>query len=189
MAIVLSGNPSHITSPLVAQVTTIGNNGSGAIRVYTATPHQFGPGDSVRVYAGSGADGVFTANIITSTQFDLVGSTYVGGSGDAGFAYDQSLTPPILFPTDGDTFSQQLSGALSGVQALCDRTQYLQQQAVCLLANAAELAPSLFGYVDLAGLRSSGRVLEQCRADVGSRRTGRGWGSPGVLLSWGGQRQ
>lgn len=148
MAIVLSGNPSHITSPLVAQVTTIGNNGSGAIRVYTATPHQFGPGDSVRVYAGSGADGVFVANIITSTQFDLAGSTYVGGSGEAGFAYDQSLTPPILFPTDGDTFSQQLSGALSGVQALCDRTQYLQQQQSAssqklLNWNSAFLATSI----------------------------------------------
>jgi hypothetical protein len=194
MAIVLSGNPSHITSPLVAQVTTIGNNGSGAIRVYTATPHQFGPGDSVRVYAGSGADGVFVANIITSTQFDLAGSTYVGGSGEAGFAYDQSLTPPILFPTDGDTFSQQLSGALSGVQALCDRTQYLQQQQSAssqklLNWNSAFLATSI----------SSGFVAQGAcwnSAGLAWGVVGQGGGgdllaffSPGVLLSWGGQRQ
>ena len=155
MAIVLSGNPSHITSPLVAQVTTIGNNGSGAIRVYTATPHQFGPGDSVRVYAGSGADGVFTANIITSTQFDLVGSTYVGGSGDGGFAYDQSLTPPILSPTDGDTFSQQLSGALSSIQGIEDRTQYLQQQAFAASQTTPNWHPAF-----LASAIASGFVFQ-----------------------------
>jgi hypothetical protein len=127
MSDVLTGNPAHITTPLSATVVGLANNGSGAIRVNTLAAHLFGTSDNVNVVAGSAVNGVYVISVIDSTHFDLVGSTYVFSA--SGTATDQSLTPQILVPTDGDTFSQQLSGGLSAIQALCDRTQYLQQHS------------------------------------------------------------
>jgi hypothetical protein len=129
MSEIQNGNPANITTPLTATVTTLTNNGSGAIRVSTSAPHLFGNDDNVNVVAGS-TDGVYVISVISSTQFDLQGSTYTAGG--SGSATDYSLTPAVLLATDGDTFSQQLSGALSSAQSLLDRTQFLQEEIVTL---------------------------------------------------------
>jgi hypothetical protein len=135
VSLIIPGNPSNITTPLTASVTTIADNGSGAMRVTTAAPHLFGDADSVLMQAtgsivGSPVNGAtYSVAIIDATHFDLVGTTYTSGTA-TGTATDFSLTPQILVPTDGDTFSLQLSGMLSALQALCDRTQYLRLQQV-----------------------------------------------------------
>lgn len=127
MSLILTGDPTHVTTPLTATITALANNGSGAVRVTTGAPHLFGSQDSVIVTTPV-LTGQFTITAIDSTHFDLQGSTFTSTS--TGTAKDLSLTPQILVPTDGDTFSQQLSGALSALQALCDRTQALQGRFV-----------------------------------------------------------
>jgi hypothetical protein len=129
MSLTLTGTASNITTPLGVTITALSNNGSGAVRVTTSAPHLFGNGDSVTI-ATSPVSGTFTITVIDSTHFDLNGSTYISTA--TGSATDNSLTPQILVPTDGDTFSQQLSGALSSVQSLCDRTQFLQNEIVTI---------------------------------------------------------
>jgi hypothetical protein len=122
MSLVIAGNQANITTPLSATVTALANNGSGAIRVTTLASHFFGNGDTVFINA-TPAVGYFTITVIDPQHFDLVGSTFT--STGSGTVNDFSLTPQILVPTDGDTFSLQLSGMLSALQALCDRTQFL----------------------------------------------------------------
>ena len=125
MSLVLTGDPSHITTQLTATVIGLANNGSGAVRAQTSAPHLFGPADEVAIRTTT-LSGLFSIAVIDATHFDLVGSTYTATG--TGSATDLSLTPQVLVPTDGDTFSQQLSGALSSAQAALDRTQYLQGQ-------------------------------------------------------------
>jgi len=126
MSLVITGDARNVTAPLSATVTALANNGSGAIRVTTSAPHLFGNADLVYMQA-SPALGDFFITVIDGTHFDLVGSTYA--STGTGTATDLSLTPEIQVPTDGDTFSLQLSGMLSSLQALADRTQYLQESS------------------------------------------------------------
>ena len=127
MSITLTGNPANVTTPLVATITALSSDG-GLVKVATAAPHLFGTYDLVSI-AGTGvADGQWPITVIDSTHFDLVGSTY--SSTATGTATNLSLTPQISVPTDGDTFSCQISGLLSSQQATLDRTQYLQRQAL-----------------------------------------------------------
>lgn len=138
MPLTITGNPGNVTTPLSASITAFANNGSGAIRATTAAPHLFGSNDRVRIAVSLFAPAVFSITVIDATHFDLVGSTYSATS--TGVATDLSLTPQIQFPTDGDSFSQQLSGALSASQALCDRSQYLAEQ---ISVSVAPIAPSI----------------------------------------------
>ncbi len=132
MSVNLTGDSSIITTPLVATVTSLANNGSGAIRVTTSAPHFFGQdpgraGDTVQIVTGV-VVGSFAITVIDATHFDLIGSTFTSTS--TGIATDQALTPSAQCPTDGDTFSAQLSGLLSSQQLILSRTQYLQKQAI-----------------------------------------------------------
>jgi len=131
MSKILSGSPSHLTTPLAATITALANNGSGAIRATTSTPHYFSTTDRVLITTPI-LLGTFAIVVINATQFDLVGSTFTATS--TGTATDQSLTPAILVPTDGDSFSAQISGLLSAFQGVLDRTQWL----------ASKLRPALW---------------------------------------------
>lgn len=129
MSLVISGDASHITSPLAATIVGLADNGSGAVRAQTSAPHLFASGDYVHVVTITTViDAYFVIDVIDATHFDLVGSTYVGTG--TGTATDASLTPAIQVPTDGDTASLQLSGMLSALQALADRTQALAKSGV-----------------------------------------------------------
>lgn len=121
MSIVLTGDPSHLTTGLTATVIALSNS-AGAARAQTSAPHLFGDGDTVAIVAPP-VVGQFTITVIDSTHFDLVGSTYT--TTGTGTVTDLSLTPQIQVPTDGDTQSVQVSGLLSTVQALCDRDQFI----------------------------------------------------------------
>ena len=123
MTLDLTGDPTHITTPISRSVTGLTNNGSGAIRVTTSVPHEFGPGDTVDMQA-SPAVGYFTIAIVSPTTFDLVGSTYT--TTGTGTAIDVSLTPQIRVPIDGLTGSLQLSGMLSTIEGILDRTQFIR---------------------------------------------------------------
>lgn len=134
MSTILTGTPSNVTTPLSAAITSLANNGSGAIRVATSTPHLFGNGDAL-VQLSSFGGGLSSLNgtvwviaVIDPSHFDLVGSTFT--SSGTGVATDYSITPSVQVPTDGDPFSAQLSGLLSAYQALLDRTQWLAQHSL-----------------------------------------------------------
>jgi hypothetical protein len=129
MSDILNGNAANITSPLARTVTALTSGAGGVVRVTTSVPHLFGPSD--RVYISTAViTGYFTINIIDSTHVDLQGTTY--SSTATGTITDYSLTPQILVPTDGDTFSMQISGMLSCLQGLMDRTQWLASQVANL---------------------------------------------------------
>lgn len=141
MSIILTGNAANVTTPLTATVSSLSNNGGGLIRVATSAAHLFGPNDRV-LMAASPATGFFNINVIDSTHFDLQGSTFT--TTGTGTAIDVSLTPQIQVPTDGDTFSLQLSGMLSALQALCDRTQFLQtKNAAYRLVSITEFGANI----------------------------------------------
>jgi|SRR5580693_362305 hypothetical protein len=138
MSDVLNGLIANVTTPLVATVAGTGAGVGGAVRITTSAPHLFGPSDYV---TGSGIGGTTeanvstTVNIIDSTQFDMVGTTFVNAWTSGGIVTDNALSPQIQWPSDGDPGSSQLSALLSGGQAICDRTQFLQKE-VYLLEHA-----------------------------------------------------
>ena len=149
---IITGTPSNVTTltgapgqpigdgPLTATVSAIADNGGGLWRVTTSAPHLFGDGDYVELAVTISATAVeafgFIA-VIDATTFDVAGTTYTATG--TGTATDLSLTPQIQIPTDGDSFSLQLSGMLSALQALADRTQalrYLQVSRAMTVAFA-----------------------------------------------------
>src|SRR5215471_2694056 len=122
----MSGDPSHISTPLTATIVGMAS-AAGLIRVQTSAPHHFASGDYVHIQTITTViDAYYVITVIDTTHFDLVGSAWTGTG--TGTATDVSLTPQIQVPTDGDTFSLQLAGMLSALQALTDRTQYLAKK-------------------------------------------------------------
>jgi hypothetical protein len=165
MSTVLTGSAGNITTPLQASITALSNNGSGAVRATTASPHLFGTND--RVYVNTSPTiGFFLITVIDATHFDLVNSTFVSTS--VGYATDYGLTPQVQVPTDGDTFSAQLSGLLSCVQSILDRTQYLQQQAI-----VTKDPPPFYGSINL---------YPQFQSTVGNQYGASNWDP--VNLKW-----
>lgn len=142
MSDILTGTSSNVTTPLTATVTAIADNGSGKWRVTTSTPHFFGNGDYVelQVTISAVAKVVFGfIAVIDATHFDV--PTLAFTATGTGTASDLSLTPQILVPTDGDPFSLQLSGMLSALQGILDRTQALRfMQVARTMTNANAFA-------------------------------------------------
>jgi hypothetical protein len=163
MSLNITGNQANITTPITATVTAIANGAGGVWLVTTSAPHLFGNGDSVDLLLSISSSPVFAQGFVTiidSTHFSVAGTTFTATG--TGTAIDTSLTPPILVPTDGDPFSLQLSGMLSALQCLADRTQYLQYQLLPLLAAnrrlGVALAPVYFGgsALEMLGHTASG---------------------------------
>ena len=120
MAIVITGNPSDITTPLTSAVASLSSGVGGVVRVATVGPHLSATGDVVQITTPV-ISGTFSITVIDGTHYDLTGTTFTSTS--TGNVSNCSLTPQIQFPTDGDTQSMQLSGLLSGLRALASRTQ------------------------------------------------------------------
>lgn len=131
MSLVITGNAANVSNSLSATITALSASSTAPlVRVTTSTAHLFGNNDTVTISTGV-LSGSFTITVIDATHFDLVGSTY--SSTSTGTAVDTSFTPAILVPTDGDTGSLQISGMLSALQALADRSQ----KAASLLTTTA----------------------------------------------------
>jgi hypothetical protein len=139
MSSVQTGVPTEVTTPLSATVTALSSS-SGLIEVTTSSPHFFGSGDTVLMFvsAGVGWGSSWTIAVVDSTHFTLTGSTF--SSTGTGTVEDISLTPQIQVPTDGDTFSMQLSGMLSSLRGILSRTQYLNKYSMQLNEFAETLA-------------------------------------------------
>lgn len=129
MSVIQTGNPANVTTPITRNVSGAVNNGSGAIRLTTTADHHFGTFDTVIVASVGGvtnANGTWTITVISSTQFDLVGSTFAGTYTSGGTAEDVSLSPQIQIPQDGEALTWRTLGPV--IQAILDRSQYLNQR-------------------------------------------------------------
>jgi len=158
MSIILNGDQSHVGN-LSATVTAISSGTGGVMRVTTSSAHFFGPADYVFLLLSISSSPVSLYGfiiVIDATHFDVAGTTFTATG--TGFAFDLSLSPPLLAPTDGDSGSLQLSGMLSALMSLADRTQYLQYKAI-QAAIQTQRAIKAMAFVGLGGT-----ALEQLTA-------------------------
>lgn len=75
-------------------VSGAANNGSGLIRITTSVAHGWATGDRINVYGVVGtteANGVWTITVITTTTFDLQGSTFTNAYTSGGTATNRGL--------------------------------------------------------------------------------------------------
>jgi hypothetical protein len=71
-----------LTGSQTVTISTLADNGSGAVRLTLAAAHPFVTGEYAQVYGvtgGAALTGRWQVTVINSTTLDLVGSTYVGG--------------------------------------------------------------------------------------------------------------
>lgn len=82
----LAGAHRNIGGHVVDGITTA-NNGAGLVRVTSPWPHDLVTGDKVSIYDHSvtGYNAVWTVTRISTTQFDLDGSTYSSNGTGGGF--------------------------------------------------------------------------------------------------------
>lgn len=76
----LTGNIGGVSLPTVA-ITAVANNGSGLIRVTTASAHGLITGDLVNIYGVNGvpnANTRATVTVVDATRYDLQGSSFSG---------------------------------------------------------------------------------------------------------------
>lgn len=116
----IQGNQANSTNPLTATITSMAN-ASGSTTCTTSAPHYFGNGDQVYISTNV-TSGLGTCTVVDATHFTTTTPFVSTGTGTA---TDLSLTPAFEVPTDGDTGSLSLSGMLSTLQCLADRTQKL----------------------------------------------------------------
>lgn len=133
MGTVLTGNAANILTPLTATVAGTSSGTGGNVRIQTSAPFVAGVGDDLTIGSVGGtteANGqhAITA-IIDSTHFEI-GVTWVHAWTSGGTVTDESLSPPMLVPSDGDPASAQLSGLISSQQSILDRTQFLQKEII-----------------------------------------------------------
>jgi hypothetical protein len=131
MSTIYSGNPGNVSNSLTRTITGAANNGSGLIRITTSTTHLFSPHDVVIITGVTGtteANGTWSITVISSTTFDLVGSTFTNAYSSGGTAVDRSLTPAATLPSDGEQVTA--TSIIAAVQVCLDRTQFLATQPV-----------------------------------------------------------
>jgi hypothetical protein len=131
MSTIYSGNPGNVSNSLTRTITGAANNGSGLIRITTSGSHLFSPHDVVIITGVVGtteANGTWSINVIGSTTFDLVGSTFTHAYVSGGSAVDRSLTPAATVPSDGDQITA--TSLVAPLQVCLDRTQFLATQPV-----------------------------------------------------------
>jgi hypothetical protein len=128
-----SGDPANVTTPLVANVNGCAAGAGGVVRVQTSAAHNFATHDYVTV---TGVVGTVEANtnakinVIDGTHFDMIGTVFSNPYVSGGTATDVSLTPYFQIPNDGEQGT--VASMNAAIQALADRTQYLQQKGDAL---------------------------------------------------------
>jgi len=113
---------------LVARPSFVGvlsTSATDPIVVTSSSPHLLTTGDTVWINGANdvGANGVFPVVVLTSTTFELVGSTNDGGGGSAGLIFSLGYDSTFAIPSDGDT--RDAASVDVGLEALADRTAWL----------------------------------------------------------------
>lgn len=129
MSTIITGNAANVTTPLHATILSA-VAGSGITTCTTTAPHLFGGNDIILVTGATGMTGLnaqWTITVTGSTTFTVPSALSGTYGASSATAVDYSMTPQIQVPSDGDPTNVQLSGLLSGLQALADRTQFLAE--------------------------------------------------------------
>ncbi len=156
-----SGNPANVTTPLVRVVNGASAGSGGTVRISTTVAHLYSTHDVVtiaNVVGTTEANGTWSITVISSTTFDLIGSTFTNAYVSGGAASDQSLTPYFQMPSNGEVGT--VAGILASIQALADRTQYLAglgaQHEDVFTASGTWTCPPLVTSVELYGYGGGG---------------------------------
>ena len=124
-----TGNPSNVTTPLAR--TIIGATNATPIVVQTSSSHGYSTGDYVNIRSIIGNTAANGSWKITSTgldTFSLYGSVGNGVYSSGGIATDESLTPTMMQPADGDLRSA--ASVNLAIDLLADRSQWLARKTV-----------------------------------------------------------
>jgi hypothetical protein len=123
-----AGDPSNVTTPLTR--TVINATAATPIEIQTSVPHGFSTGDDVEVESVVGVPAANTATTIVVTgadTFTLDGTVGVGAYVSGGTVKDESLTPAVTQPADGDLRSA--ASVNLAIDDLADWCQYLARKA------------------------------------------------------------
>jgi len=93
-----TGTGVTLTTGATVAVSNTANNGSGLVRITTGSAHGFSTGIRVGIAGVGGtteANGSWTITVITTTTFDLQGSTYANAYTAGGTVY-----PGVFYSTD-----------------------------------------------------------------------------------------
>lgn len=141
MATRYSGNPANVTSPLIRTITGAAAGGGGVIVISTSAAHAFANDDRITITGVVGtteANGTWFVTVLSSTTFSLNGSTFVNAYVSGGLAYDTSLTPAVLIPSDGD--APTADSVAVPLQTCLDRTQFLMTQGLSNIRTVGNFA-------------------------------------------------
>lgn len=124
-----SGDPANVSNGLSRTVDNAAAGASSRVRLRTTVAHLFSTNDYVTVSGVTGtieANGTWKINVIDSTHFDLIGTTFTNAYVSGGTAVDVALTPYGTLPDDGE-FGTAVS-IEAFIQMLADRTQFIERQ-------------------------------------------------------------
>ncbi len=122
-----AGEPSNVTTPITKTLTDASN--TTPIVCTTSANHGYSTGDYVEVTGVAGntaANGGWRIIVLTVTTFSLTGSVGNGVPFPGGTVKDQSLTPAIVRPADGDLRSAASVNA--ALDDLADWSQFLTRR-------------------------------------------------------------
>jgi hypothetical protein len=191
--IVLQGNPTNITTGTLSQVITSAVSGSTSTTVTTSGAHLFGNNDQVTISGATGMTGLNAVwpdiTVTGSTTFTLPSSLSGVYAANSGTVTDLSLTPPFQAPIDGMTGSVQLSGLLSSLQTLADRSEFTWRnvlnkgEPVAFTANGTVAIPPYVKaiIVEMCG-GGGGGGDGQAGGTAASQMAGAGGGGAGAPL-------
>jgi len=122
-------------------ISNAADNGSGAIRITTATPHGFVSGDSIYITGVTGtteANGVWTIQVIDSVTFDLRNSTFTNAYIAGGTA-----SPALFSVTDVGRLIRMKEGSTWGYVIITAFTSPISVTAD-VLATLTNTSPKQF---------------------------------------------
>ena len=122
------GDPDNVTTPLTR--TVIGATNATPIVVQTGVNHDYQTGDYVEISGVGGnlaANGAWRIAVVDADHFSLNTSVGSGVYTAGGTVKDQSLTPVMTQPADGDLRSA--ASVNLAIDLLADRTQFLARRS------------------------------------------------------------
>ena len=139
MSTIYNGVPTNVSNSNSQTISAVGGTSPAPFLVTTASSHGFQTNDTVAISGTSVCDGNWTVTVTGLTTFTLNGST-ASGTASSGTAVDISLAPAITIPSDGDAFT--VSSVNTALQALIDRTQFLNKNAAVFTASGTFVVPT-----------------------------------------------
>jgi hypothetical protein len=151
MSTTYNGEKAAITNSTAKTVS--GATNASPIVITTSTSHTFHDGDTVVIASVGGntaANGTWTISVLTSTTFELDGSTGSGAYTSGGTATDVSMLPAATVPSDGDDLTA--ASIVPALENILDKLAFLAAKGLGMnykifTANGTWTAPANVGPV------------------------------------------